>query len=177
MLLQTVERISELGNLGEQLAAECLIRFGFAEVVNLNSVRRHYPFADLIGVRDNARFLIGVKTRNEMRQGQLEINGAYNLVLVSNTKNRTLKLQGKTVEEITRMALDEVHQLARAEGAIPAWVTVPIDVTTATFSAYFGLLDDLGNRRSVPMTYDARRRYLVLAEKQHDGRLKRHLLN
>lgn len=177
MLLQTVERISELGDLGEQLAAECLTRFGFGEVVNLNGVRRHYPFADLIGVRDNARFLIGVKTRNEMRQGQLEINGSYNLILVSDAKNRALKSQGKTVEEITRMALEEVHQLARAERAIPAWVTVPIDVATATFSAYFGLLDDLGNRRSVPMTFDARRRYLVLAEKQHDERIKRHLLN
>ncbi|PBB81225.1 hypothetical protein CK218_12720 [Mesorhizobium sp. WSM3879] len=177
MLLQSVERTSELGSLGERLAAECLARAGFSEVVNLNCVRRHYPFADLIGVRNNVRFLIGVKTRNEMRRGRLKMNEAYNLVLVSNPKNQALKLQGRTVEEITRMALEEVHQLARAERAKPAWITVPINATTATFSAYFGLLDDLGCRRSVPMTYEARRRYLALAEERHDDRIAPHLLN
>lgn len=177
MLLQAAERISQLGALGEQLAAECLTRFGFSEVVNLNSIRRHYPFADLLGVRGGVRFLIGVKTRNEMRQGRLRINGSYNVVLVSNAKNQLLKLQGKTVDEITQLALGEVYQLAQAEGAVPAWVTVPVDPATSTFSAYFGLIGDLGNRRSVPMTYEARRQYLALAENQHDNRIRPHLLN
>jgi Holliday junction resolvase-like predicted endonuclease len=177
MLLQTLERISELGQLGEQLAAECLTRYGFAEVVNVNHVRHNYPFADLLAVRDDVRFLIGVKTRNEMRQERVGINGAYNLVLVNNAKNRLLKSEGNTVDDVTRMALEEVRRLAQAERATPAWVTVSVETATGTFSAYFGLLDHLGNRRSVPMTHEARKRYLPLAENQYDERITHRLLN
>ncbi len=74
MLLRTTERISELGKLGETIAAECLERHAFSEVVNMNTIRNNYPFADLLAVKDGVRFLVGVKTRNEMRKGGTGMN-------------------------------------------------------------------------------------------------------
>ena len=47
-VLANVRRISELGMLGEQLAAEALASYGFENVRNLNLDIRNHPFADLI---------------------------------------------------------------------------------------------------------------------------------
>ena len=54
----------------------------------------------ILAKRDGARYFIGVKTRNEMQRGGARLNDAYNLVLVNDAKNRMLKRQGKTSDEI-----------------------------------------------------------------------------
>lgn len=162
MLLSVNDRISLLGRVGEEIAAECLLRNRFTDVVDLNSINRNYPFADIMAVKDGIRFFIGVKTRNEMQQGGTALNASYNLVLANNARNRILKEQGYAVEQITGMLLDEVRTLAQKVEAVPAWITVPVDVMTSTYSAYFGLLEDLGHKRSVPMTMAVRKRYIVM---------------
>lgn len=177
MLLSVTDRISLLGRVGEELAAECLLRNGFTDVVDLNTISKNYPFADILAVKGGVRFFIGVKTRNEMQRGGAALNASYNLVLANNARNRILKEQGLAVHQITEMLLDEVRTLAQKVEAIPAWVTVPVDVTTSTYSAYFGLLKDLGHKRSVPMTMAARKRYIALSEHAFDSRLKPTLLN
>jgi Holliday junction resolvase-like predicted endonuclease len=81
--LLKLERISKLGRLGEELVAERLRHHGFTNIENLNLRRRNYPFGDVLATRDGVRYFIGVKARNEMRQGDAGMNESYNLVLIS----------------------------------------------------------------------------------------------
>ena len=177
MQLIQLERINKLGRVGELLSAERLREQGFTNVEDLNQRRANYPFADLLAVRDGTRYLIGVKTRNEMRQGEVGLNEAYNLVKVPDPANAELKRQGKTASQITSMVLAEVADLAAAHEATPAWITVAVNAKKGTYSAYFGLVSDLGNKRSVPMTLRARATYLCLADAVTDPRITADLLN
>lgn len=172
-----VERTTRLGELGEQLAEEALRRKGFTNVENTNvTYQRNFPYADIIATRDGRRYFIGVKTRNECRvDGAL--NESYNLVLINDSGNKKLKSQGKSVEVITRMLLDEIRKRATDLKSIPAWITVPVRPENGTYAVYFGMLADNGNRRSVPMTMEARQGYEVLANWQRDPRITPDLSN
>ena len=66
----------------------------------------------MLATKDGVRYFIGVKTRNEMRQGDVGLNESYNLVLIPDTANARLKEQGKTTDQITSMLLAEVSSLA-----------------------------------------------------------------
>ena len=177
MKLIPIERITKLGRVGEELAAERLKLEGFDDVENLNLRRINYPFGDLLATRNGKRYFIGVKTRNETRRGDVGLNESYNLVLISNGANARLKEQGKSTDQITSMLLAEVKLLADELKATPAWATVSVRPRAGTYSAYFGLVSDLGNRRSVPMTAKARTKYQCLAREISDPRVTADLLN
>jgi hypothetical protein len=172
-----LERITKLGRLGEDLAAERLSEHGFTDIENLNLRRNNYPFGDLLATKDGVRYFIGVKARNEMRQGDVGLNESYNLVLISDPVNRRLKERGKARDQITAMLLAEVGRLATTLDATPAWVTVTIRSRVGTYSAYFGPVAQLGNRRSVPMTPKACEAYLCLARDLSDQRVTMDSLN
>ena len=152
--LLKIERISKLGRLGEELVAERLQHHGFTNIENLNLRRRNYPFGDVLATVDGVRYFIGVKARNEMRQADVGLNESYNLVLIPDAANARLKEQGKTTDQVTSMLLAEVASLSADLDAIPDWATVSIRPRVGTYSAYFELVAQLGNRRSVPMTPD-----------------------
>ena len=175
-LLQ-LERISKLGRLGEELVAERLHHHGFTNIENLNLRRRNYPFGEVLATKDGVRYFIGVKARNEMRQGDAGLNECYNLVLISDAANAKLKEQGKTPDQITTMLLAEVSRLGAALDATPAWATVAVRPRAGTYSAYIGLVVQLGNRRSVPMTPKACAMYHCLARERADVRVATDLLN
>ena len=176
--LISLERITKLGRLGEDLAAERLSAHGFTDVENLNLRRNHYPFGDLVATKDGVRYFIGVKARNEMRQGDVGLNDFYNLVLISDpVKFRDSRECGNTRDQITAMLLAEVGRLASKLDATPAWVTVPIRSQVGTYSVYFGTVAELGNRRSVPMTPKACAAYFCLARDISDPRVTADLLN
>jgi len=177
MHLRQRKRIEKLGQLGEKLAAERLAVNGFTEIEDLNSIRVHYPFGDLLATRDGVRYFVGVKARNEMRQGEVGLNEAYNFVLISDAMNAKLKGEGKTADQITALLLAEMTTLATTHKAIPAWITVPIRAKTGTYSAYFGLLSKLGNRRSIPMKPDDCKYHECLARDVADPRVTADLLN
>jgi hypothetical protein len=175
--LLKLERISNLGRIGEELVAERLQHHGFTNIENLNLRRRNYPFGDVLATKDRVRYFIGVKTRNEMRQGDAGLNESYNLVLIPDAANARLKEQGKTTDQITSMLLAEVSSLAADLDATPAWATVSIRPRAGTYSAYFGLVAQLGNRRSVLMTPKACATYRCLARDLTDSRVTLDLLN
>ena len=175
--LLKLERISKLGHVGEELTAERLQHHGFTDIENLNLRRHNYPFGDLLATKNGVRYFIGVKARNEMRQGDVGLNESYNLVLISDPVNARLKQQGKTTDQITSMLLAEVSALAAGLDATPAWATVSIRPRAGTYSAYFGLVAKLGNRRSVPMTPKACATYQCLAYDRSDPRVTVDLLN
>jgi Holliday junction resolvase-like predicted endonuclease len=177
MQLLRLERITKLGRLGEDLVAERLNHQGFTDIENLNLRRNNYPFGDLVATKNGVQYFIGVKARNEMRQGDAGLNESYNLILISNTANARLKQQGKTTDQITSMLLAEVTSLGSALKATPAWATVSIRARAGTYSAYFGLVSQLGNRRSVPMTPKACAGHNCLAHNISDPRVTFDLLN
>ena len=98
-------------------------------------------------------------------------------MLISDAMNTKLKIEGKTTDQITALLLAEMTKLATTHKAVPAWITVPIRATAGTYSAYFGLLSRLGNRRSVPMKPDACKTYECLACDLADPRVTADLLN
>ena len=169
-------RISKLGSLGEELAEEALLRNGFEQVRNLNDSCHNQPFADLLAEKQGSRYFIGVKARNE-KQANGMLNASYNCVLVANDKNNALKAQGKTTEDITRLTLERVQQLADKFSAIPAWIAVPIRPEERTYAVYFGLLEELGIQRSIPMTHTARMNYQCLVDWVADDRITPELTN
>ena len=176
ILKSETRRTSKLGDIGETLAAEALAANGFTGVVNLNETRRNHPFADLLASQGGTRYLIGVKTRNERRDIGL-LNESYNCILVADAANKRLKAQGRTVEEITDLAFSNVADIARIYDSVPAWIAVPVRPLEGTYSVYFGLLSDLGARRSIPMTPAARARYRCLASDVWDVRITPELPN
>jgi hypothetical protein len=176
-MLIRLERITKLGRLGEDLVAERLVDQGFTDIENLNRRRCNYPFGDVLATNDGVRYFIGVKARNEMRRGDVGLNESYNLVLISDPMNARLKAQGKTTDQITAVLLGEVSELAARLDATPAWATVSIRAREGTYSAYFGLVAQLGNRRSVPMTPKACATYQCLARGCSDPRVTLDLLN
>ena len=175
-VLARVRRTSKLGKVGEILAAEALEKRRFLEVRNLNEVKHDYPYADLLAEKDGLRYFIGVKSRNEERDLG-GINESYNCVLVPDAAYKRLKAQGMTPDEITKLALRQVYQLAASFKAIPAWITVPMRPTQGTYASYFGLLSDIGNRRSIPMKPAARTNYECLVDWTFDGRITPDLSN
>jgi hypothetical protein len=124
MQLISLERITKLGHLGEELAAERLKRHGFTEIENLNLRKNNYPFGNLLATKDGVRHFMGVKARNEMRQGDAGLNESYNLVLISDPINRKLKEQGKTPDQIT----DDIRSSTCAE-LIHLFTTTCVDAS------------------------------------------------
>jgi hypothetical protein len=177
MDLLGIERISRLGAIGEELAAESLVRYGFTDVENLNTSWTNYPFADLLASKDGFKYFIGVKTRNEERRGHVGLNESYNLVLINNSLNKKLKSEGLSTDQITSMLLMEVKNRAAHYESIPAWIAVSIRALTGRYSGYFGLVSDLGNRRSIPMTIRSRSQYTCIADDVCDDRITPDLLN
>jgi hypothetical protein len=175
--LLKLERITKLGRLGEDLVAERLQHHGYTNIENLNLRRHNYPFGDLLATKNGIQYFIGVKARNEMRQGNVGLNESYNLVLIPDALNKRLKSQGRTTDQITTMLLAEVSKLATNLDATPAWGTVSIRPNEGTYSAYFGLVARLGNRRSVPMTPRDCAKYDCLARNLSDSRITLDLLN
>ncbi len=51
MSLLTLERITKLGRLGEDLVAERLEHHGYTNIENLNLRRHNYPFGDLLATK------------------------------------------------------------------------------------------------------------------------------
>jgi hypothetical protein len=75
------------------------------------------------------------------------------------------------------MLLSEMESFAATHVATPAWLTVAIRPKAGTYSAYFGLVSRLGNRRSVPMTPKTCAAYDCLARDVADVRVTADLLN
>ena len=177
MQIIQLERITRLGLLGEDLATECLERDGF-KVTNLNEEHApNFPFADLLAAKDASRYFVGVKARNENRQGNVKLNESYNLAKIPDPLNKRLRAEGRTVDQITAMLLAEVNSLAARHNAEAAWVTIPLRPLAGTYSAYFGTVAQLGNRRSVQMTPQACATYRCLGRDLSDTRITQDLLN
>lgn len=167
---------TRLGRLGEQLAIEALQSKGFTSISDLNNRYPNNVFADVGANRDGVSYIISVKTRNRLTD-KGGLNSSYNILKIAAYKDKTLKAAGLSTADITNRLYEELNRLAIREAAIPAWVAVSVDTTTATHSAYFGVVSDLARKRSIPMTATACLRYEALVVNRYDARITTDLSN
>jgi len=170
-------RRKEVGDIGEVLALECLAKNGFTNIHDMNDeFHRTFPYADVMAEQNGTRYFISVKSRNEEKKGG-GINPSYNLLKISNSRKSALEREGHSKEQITKMLINEANILAERFEAVAAWITVPIRPARHLYSAYFGLLKDLGVRRSIPMKPDEYQNYVQLADWTRDDRIGAGLTN
>ena len=105
------------------------------------------------------------------------LNPSYNCFTVAGPMGRRLKESGLSVDDITRLALDEIFAMAARYDAVAAWLTVPVRPLEQSYAAYFGFVSELGNRRSIPMTLAARDQHICLADWTMDERISPRLTN
>ena len=63
------------------------------------------------------------------------------------------------------------------EVVIPTWITVSVNIICATFGAYFGMVGDLRDKRSIPIAAIACGGYEALALNRYDARFTVDLSN
>lgn len=128
------KRKISLGELGELLAIKALVDNGFEKIVNLNDDKRNHAFADLYAEKKNEKMIISVKTRNKYRkpnnpEEKPKLNSHYNL-LYNN-------------------GLQKVDYTKNLYNATPYWMAIQLD--RFTYSVYFGSVDELGGKKSIPL--------------------------
>ncbi len=126
--IKEAKRKKALGELGELIGIKVLVDHGFVKVKNLNDKKRNYAFADIYAEKDGEKYVISIKARNKFQLNGLE-NLSYNL--------------GKHVYiNAEKAALDY--------NAKPYWMAIPFDIDT--FSVYFGSLECLSEKFSIPIS-------------------------
>jgi Holliday junction resolvase-like predicted endonuclease len=151
---QTALRGKELGTLGEALARRYLARAGFHDLMDLNTVRANFPFADVVATRNGTTYAISVKTRNKYETRTGNLNARYKL--------------GKKCEEMAAHAVKHTR-------AVPAWLA--IQVNDDLVSVYFGTLEMLRGSKGISMTPDALGDYECIAKDEAHGCEVAHLKN
>ena len=77
------------------------------------------------------------------------------------------KKRGDDVDAGVRIA----DQKAQQRNAIQMWAAVRVDVERKVYDIYYGFVDDLKNKKQIPMSPDDRRRHKKLAENVTDQRI------
>lgn len=136
-------RFKKLGDIGEKLALDLLVKAGFEDVCNLNKHRMNFPFADIFAIKNGIGYLFSVKTRNKLeRNGKL--NSRYTL--------------GRNVYK----HISELKHENDYKNIVPGWIAVSIEDTTV--DAYWGTIEQLNGSRGINMSENAKSSYLKLAE-------------
>jgi len=120
-------RKKSLGELGELFALKALVDQKFDKIRNLNDQKMNEKFADIIAEKEGVKYVISVKARNKY-----EVNG--NL-------NTRYKLGSNAYE---KASYAEEKYKAKAY-----WLAVQFD--SASFSIYFGSLDELNDSKAIPV--------------------------
>jgi hypothetical protein len=147
-------RKSELGQFGETVVFERLREDGY-ECTPLG----YFRCFDIEASKNHQNYLISVKTRNHTTHKNDEKTDPYNLLC---------KKRGHDVDAEVK----EAYKIAYQCDAIPMWAAVRVDVVRQLYTIYIGLIDDLKNKKLIPMSPSDRRRHKTLAENVVDQRIK-----
>jgi len=119
-------RKKSLGELGELFEIKALVDNDFESIKNLNDTKMNFPFADLYAEKGGENYVISIKARNKFQQSGKE-NTSYNL-------GRNAYLKAKKAES--------------EYSANAYWMAIQFD--ELTYSVYFGSLEGLEQRNSIP---------------------------
>ena len=119
-------RKKALGELGELIALKTLVDNGFEKISHLNdTIRRNFPFADLLAEKDGKKYAISVKARNKFQKNGT-LNNRYNL-------------------KQTHIAAVEKELAAEAY-----WMAIPFDKNS--YSVRFGSVMELKDASGKPLS-------------------------
>jgi len=133
-----------------QLARECLEKANF-EQIELNREQGIFPDVRIIAARSGTRFLIGITGREEIGADG-EYNPSYTIASAAS-------------------GMETAKNIARRHQAVLAFVTIPLQKKKGKFCSFFGTLQAVKFRRSIPMLLPDRRCYEMLQDWTHDDRV------
>jgi len=143
-------RFKKLGDFGERLAPEVLKRNGFDEIEDLNKIIMNFPFADFSAKRGGTKYIISVKSRNKYEHGG-NLNSRYKL--------------GDTEKKLNKIRTEAKYSEYKCH--VSAWLAISFE--EKTFDAYFGTIEQLENKRGIPMSEKNLLKYERFAEREnHD---------
>jgi hypothetical protein len=158
MQLTENERRRQLGYWGEKRILETFKQMGYSRCRHLGSTN---PCFDVeMYNKDGQKVLVPVKTRNHTTCTGATKNDDYNLFC-----------NGKPGDPMAQVR--EAQKIARSQNAILMWAAVTVDAPRQRYDIRFGRIDDLPNKRYIPMGPKARReRDKIIAENKFDPRIK-----
>lgn len=139
-------RTKSLGALGELIAIKALVDNGFERIRNLNDQKANFPYGDLLAEKEGKRYVISVKSRNKYQRGGTSLNDRYKL--------------GDNCYENAEAT--EKHYVA-----VAYWMAVQFDIDR--YTVYFGSLDQLGDKKAIPMSEPHLGQYQCLARNKKHG--------
>ena len=150
-----MSRTKELGQFGETLMVEALTKEGYAcEIFEGN-----HPLFDILAVRGDDRRIISIKTRNATTSKNTEKKDGYSLLYSRQKADPEARVRAAAAT-------------ARACNATAYWACVRVDVEPQIYDIYWGLIDDLPNKKVVPMSPTDRGGHERLAEGVFDQRIE-----
>lgn len=143
------QRRREIQLFGEHVVLEQLRKQGYS----CDLLKGNHPCFDIGAYKNDHTFIISVKARISTFHTGDEKTDPYNLFYGP-----------KKVEK--------AYEIAQRNKATPMWATVRINTKDKVYDAYYGLVDDLKNKKCVPMNAEDRRRHKKFGENIFDERIK-----
>jgi hypothetical protein len=157
MKLTETKRRRQLGCYGEMITLETIKQMGHSRCRHLGGTN---PLFDLESYKDGQKFLWAVKARNHTTYTGATKNDDYNL-----------HCNGKPGDPMAQVRAAE--EIARSQNAISMYAAVTVDAPHQRYDIRLGRIDDLPNKRYIPMSLKARReRDKIVAENEFDSRIK-----
>ena len=149
------KRRSAVGQFGEAVVLDHLAKDGYT----CTRLGGHHRCFDILASKANKRYLVSVKSRNHTTHKNDEKKDSYNLLYA--------KKKGDDPDIEVRAAA----ALAQEYDAIPMWAAVRVDGGRQVYDIYHGLIDDLKNKKQIPMSPSDRLIHKKLADRVSDPRI------
>jgi len=149
---ETANRSKKLADIGESLAVELLSDQGFANIKDLNKIRKNHPFADIYAERNGEKFWISVKARNKYEE-----NGKINYCYYIRKGERDLAIQLEQKYPGTQAACLGISFVVSQNSCRDG-------EPTNSYSCYFTKLTTIANLPGIRMTPDWLPNYDCLAK-------------
>jgi hypothetical protein len=153
-------RRGALGQFGEAVVLDHLAKDGYT----CTRLGGHHRCFDILASKANKRYLVSVKTRNHTTDKNDEKKDSINL-LYAKRKGGGGSAGGPDSEVIAAAALAQKYK------ADQMWAHVRVDVGRQVYDIYHGLIDDLTNKKRIPMSPSDRLRHKKLADCVFDQRI------
>jgi hypothetical protein len=157
MFITESQRRHQLGRYGELITLETLEQMGRSRCRHLGGTN---PCFDIEAYnKDGQKELWSSKTRNHTTCTGATKNDDYNLLC-----------NGKPGDPMAQVR--EAEDIARSQNAVPMYAAVTVDAPRQRYDIRFGRIDDLPNKRYIPMGPRARlERDKIIAENEFDSRI------
>ena len=150
-----MSRTEELGQFGATKVVEALTKKGYACTI----FEGNHPLFDILAVRGDDRRIISIKTRNATTSKNTEKRDGYSLLYSRQKADPEARVRAAAA-------------MARAYNAKAYFACVRVDVDGQIYDIYWGLIDNLPNKKVVPMSPTDRERHERLAEGVFDQRIE-----